>query len=84
MVRHDDSRCTKKSWTPEEDRTVARIVAKNGPGNWAEVAAHLVGRNGKQCRERWHNQLDPDIRKGPWDEEEDRIIMQLQKKLGNK
>ena len=34
------------------------------------------GRNGKQCRERWLNQLNPAIRKGPWTAEEDRIILE--------
>ena len=36
------------------------------------------GRIGKQCRERWHNHLNPDIKKSPWTEEEDRIIVQAQ------
>ena len=29
-----------------------------------------------QCRERWHNQLDPSIKKEQWTEEEDRILLQ--------
>ena len=74
----------KKSWTQEEDRKVAAIVRKHGPGNWATVAAKLKGRNGKQCRERWHNQLNPGIKKGPWTAKEDGIIMKLQRSLGNK
>jgi len=38
-----------------------------------------TGRIGKQCRERWHNHLNPDISKAPWSEDEDRIILQSQK-----
>ena len=38
----------------------------------------LKGRSGKQCRERWHNQLDPSIKKEQWTEEEDRILLQVQ------
>ena len=79
------TKASKKTWTEEEDRIVAQHVINVGrPAKWSKCAALLPGRIGKNCRERWHNQLDPDIRKGPWDEEEDRIIMQLQKKLGNK
>jgi len=33
------------------------------------------GRIGKQCRERWHNHLNPSISKAPWSEDEDRIIL---------
>ena len=43
-----------------------------------------TGRIGKQCRERWHNHLNPNICKAPWTEEEDRIILQCHGDLGNK
>lgn len=36
------------------------------------------GRIGKQCRERWHNHLNPNISKAPWSEDEDRVILQSQ------
>ena len=32
---------------------------------------------------RWHNHLNPDIRKSPWTAEEDRIIVQAHAKYGN-
>ena len=38
---------------------------------------------GKQCRERWHNQLDPNIKKEGWSEEEDRVLLQAHMELGN-
>ena len=45
----------------------------------------ILGRIGKQCRERWHNHLNPDISKAPWSEEEDRIILISQKEgTGNR
>lgn len=42
---------------------------------------HIIrsGRIGKQCRERWHNHLNPNISKAPWSEAEDRIILEFQK-----
>ena len=33
-----------------------------GEGKWAQIAEKLDGRAGKQCRERWHNHLRPDIK----------------------
>ena len=42
-----------------------------------------AGRTGKQCRERWHNQLDPKIKKEGWSEEEDRILWESHHELGN-
>jgi hypothetical protein len=73
----------KRQWTEEEDRIVCEHVRKNGPRKWSKIAANLPGRIGKQCRERWHNHLNPDIRKTPWTEEEDRIILQAHQKYGN-
>ena len=55
-----------------------------GAKNWSRVALELPGRIGKQCRERWHNHLNPDIKKEKWTEEEDAIIIREHKKLGNK
>ena len=37
-----------------------------------------------QCRERWHNHLNPAICKDAWTEEEDRIIMDAHNRIGNK
>jgi len=44
----------------------------------------LPGRIGKQCRERWHNHLNPHINKSPWTEEEDRKILEAHQSLGNR
>ena len=38
---------------------------KHGDKSWVLVASFLPNRTGKQIRERWHNQLDPMIMKGP-------------------
>jgi hypothetical protein len=35
-----------------------------GAVSWASLAKDVPGRSGKQCRERWHNHLNPDIVKG--------------------
>lgn len=48
------------------------------------MAEHLPGRIGKQCRERWHNHLNPRISKAPWAREEDALIFEAHRALGNK
>ena len=74
---------TKGPWTKEEDEMVVDLVKRYGAKKWTHIAAHLPGRIGKQCRERWHNHLNPAIRKDPWTEEEDRIILDAHQNLGN-
>uniref|UniRef100_P01104 Transforming protein Myb n=2 Tax=Avian myeloblastosis virus TaxID=11866 RepID=MYB_AVIMB len=74
----------KGPWTKEEDQRVIEHVQKYGPKRWSDIAKHLKGRIGKQCRERWHNHLNPEVKKTSWTEEEDRIIYQAHKRLGNR
>lgn len=74
----------KGSWTLEEDQMILDYVEKNGYKDWARLAAHLRGRTGKQCRERFKNHLDPNVEKKAWTEEEDRMLIDLHNKLGNK
>ncbi|XP_048007206.1 transcriptional activator Myb isoform X2 [Leguminivora glycinivorella] len=73
----------KGPWTKEEDEKVVELVQKYGPKKWTVIARHLKGRIGKQCRERWHNHLNPSIKKTAWTEHEDRVIYQAHKQLGN-
>ncbi|XP_036758120.2 myb-related protein B isoform X2 [Manis pentadactyla] len=74
----------KGPWTKEEDQKVIELVKKYGTKHWTLIAKNLKGRLGKQCRERWHNHLNPEVKKSCWTEEEDRIICEAHKVLGNR
>lgn len=74
----------KGPWTKEEDAKVIELVQRYGPKRWSLIAKHLKGRLGKQCRERWHNHLNPDIKKTAWTEAEDQLLYELHQMLGNK
>ena len=56
-------------------------VAQNveNPNNWTDIAEEmrgaLGGRNGKSCRLRWCNQLDPRLRKGAFTDWEDAVVV---------
>ncbi|KAJ8602089.1 hypothetical protein CTAYLR_001644 [Chrysophaeum taylorii] len=80
----DEGPRTKGPWTPEEDAKVVELVKEHGAKRWSTIAAQLPGRISKQCRERWHNHLNPEISKQPWSVDEDRTILQSHAKLGNK
>lgn len=74
----------KGPWTKEEDEKVIKLVKELGPKRWTVISRHLKGRTGKQCRERWHNHLNPDINKSAWREDEDNLIYALHRELGNR
>ncbi|KAK8536982.1 hypothetical protein V6N13_041936 [Hibiscus sabdariffa] len=74
----------KGQWTMEEDRLLIQLVEQYGLRKWSHIAQMLPGRIGKQCRERWHNHLRPDIKKDTWSEEEDKVLIQAHIEIGNK
>ncbi|KAJ1488972.1 Homeodomain-like protein [Baffinella frigidus] len=71
----------KGQWTKDEDEKVVQYVQKFGTKQWARIAQVLPGRKGKQCRERWHNHLNPDINKDAWGAEEDALLIEVQPAL---
>ncbi|KAI0529141.1 hypothetical protein KFK09_001688 [Dendrobium nobile] len=71
-------------WTAEEDNFLVKLVKEHGLRKWSHIAKKLVGRIGKQCRERWHNHLRPGIKKETWTEEEEISLIQAHKELGNR
>lgn len=56
----------RRGWTVAEDRRLTEIVRQTGAQSWSRVGALLGSRRGKQCRERWHNHLNPSVRKRDW------------------
>ena len=67
----------------EEDNILRDKRLKYGR-KWAKIAAHLPGRQGKQCRERYVNHLDPNLKKGEWSDDEEAILIALHEHHGNR
>ena len=63
---------------------MCRLVAAHGEQSWSLIAQHFPGRIGKQCRERWHNQLRPDIKRDAWIAEEEEALIEAHTRLGNR
>ncbi|GAB2224156.1 hypothetical protein Droror1_Dr00004904 [Drosera rotundifolia] len=81
-----DKRGLKKGpWTAEEDEILVNYISKNGHGSWRSLPK-LAGllRCGKSCRLRWTNYLRPDIKRGPFTAEEEKLVIQLHAILGNR
>ncbi|KAL5794093.1 hypothetical protein ACOSP7_002687 [Xanthoceras sorbifolium] len=75
----------KGPWTAAEDAILMEYVKKHGEGNWNAVQKNSgLMRCGKSCRLRWANHLRPNLKKGSFSPDEERIIIELHAKLGNK
>ncbi|CAN7114031.1 unnamed protein product [Brassica rapa subsp. narinosa] len=74
----------KGPWTKEEDDMIVQLIQKYGPKKWSTIARYLPGRIGKQCRERWHNHLNPTINKEAWTQEEELVLIRAHQVYGNR
>lgn len=72
-------------WSPEEDEKLINFINNNGYGCWSEVPEKAgLQRCGKSCRLRWINYLRPNIRRGKFTPEEEKLIISLHSVVGNR
>jgi len=77
----------RQRWKAEEDALLCAYVREYGPREWSLVSQRMntnLNRDAKSCLERWKNYLKPGIKKGSLTEEEQRLVIRLQAKHGNK
>ncbi|KAL0844457.1 hypothetical protein Bca101_017703 [Brassica carinata] len=77
----------RQRWSGEEDALLRAYVRQFGPREWHLVSDRMnkpLNRDAKSCLERWKNYLKPGIKKGSLSEEEQRLVIRLQEKHGNK
>jgi hypothetical protein len=76
-------------WSEDEDSKLKDAVQMHGGKNWFAISALVPGRTKIQCRNRWHNALDPSIgrangREGKWAEDEDNELRDAVQRHGSK
>lgn len=74
-----------RPWTEFEDNRLLAGIQKYGLEAWGSVA-QFVGnsRTKSQCAQRWSRGLDPRISKVQWTAEEDKLLLKLVGKYGQK
>lgn len=87
-----DSQSNRQGWSVLEDEILLKIVSSRGAKAWSGIAKELNAmvhegnpiRQGRHCRERWFNHVDPALVKGNWTEQEDEYIFEQFRKIGSK
>ena len=74
----------KVKFTPEEDEALLKLVQQFGTKDWIKISTLIGTRNPRQCRERFKNYLNPELRKDQWTKEEDELLEQKFKEFGAK
>lgn len=72
------------SWTQEEDLALQNAINQVGENKWVEISRMIGTRSPKQARERWTNCLKPGLKREPFEQWEDDIIIQKHQELGNR
>nr|XP_009792963.1 PREDICTED: transcription factor MYB48-like [Nicotiana sylvestris] len=72
-------------WTEQEDLQLVFYVKLFGDRRW-DFLAKVSGlkRTGKSCRLRWVNYLNPDLKRGKMTPQEERLVLELHCKWGNR
>ncbi|XP_062185919.1 transcription factor MYB4-like [Phragmites australis] len=72
-------------WSPEEDERLIKYITTHGHGCWSSVPRQAgLQRCGKSCRLRWINYLRPDLKRGSFSQQEEALIIELHRVLGNR
>ncbi|XP_045793596.1 transcription factor MYB87-like [Trifolium pratense] len=73
-----EKKLRKGPWSKQEDAILIKYVERYGPKKW-NLLQRVTGlpREGKSCRLRWLNHLNPYLKKGKLSEEEKQKIIQL-------
>ena len=66
-------------WKNTEDEILKAAVMKYGKNQWSRISSLLVRKSAKQCKARWHEWLDPSIKKTEWSREEEEKLLPLAK-----
>ncbi len=71
-------------WSNAEDAYLMQLVQTHGPLNWVRIAQTLSSRTPKQCRERYHQNLKPNLNHDPITPEEGAQIERLVLEIGKR
>ena len=70
-----------RRWTASEDQLLVEIVPRYKQ-DWKKIAKYFPGKPKSAVKRRWENKFDPNIKKTPWTQAEDRTILALLARFG--
>ena len=71
-------------WSQTEDSILLQLVNLHGAHNWVRISQTIQTRSPKQCRERFHQNLKPNLNHEPITPEEGILIEQMVAEMGKR
>ena len=66
-------------WKNAEDEVLKAAVMKYGLNQWSRISSLISRKSAKECKDRWYEWLDPNIKKTEWTREEEEKLLYLVK-----
>ena len=70
-----------RNWNEQEDNMLRELIAQYGK-QWSVIASHIPNRTATQIAARWEKCINPKLTKGPFNAEEDRLIIEFVEEFG--
>ncbi|OHT03610.1 Myb-like DNA-binding domain containing protein [Tritrichomonas foetus] len=70
-----------RNWNEEEDNMLRELIVQYGK-QWSVIASHIPNRTATQIAARWEKCINPKLTKGPFNSEEDRLIIEFVEEFG--
>ncbi|KAG8447512.1 hypothetical protein GDO86_014858 [Hymenochirus boettgeri] len=77
----------RKEFTKEEDEMLTQLVQRMRVGHhipYRKISYFMEGRDSMQILTRWSKSIDPAVKKGPWTEAEDELLLKAVSKYNEK
>ena len=75
---------TKEQFTEKENRKLLKLKSKYPEYDWEEISRLMKTKSDRQCKDRYNNYLDPNINKTPFNEDEDKLLIDKYNEIGSK
>lgn len=73
----------RKCFTPDEDARLLLLINKYRY-NWKKISNDMKNRSVRQCKERFHHYLSPNIKHDNWTQEEDILLLKTVDSFGKR
>lgn len=80
---HKREQYFRKCFTPDEDARLLLLINKYRY-NWKKISNEMKNRSVRQCKERFHHYLSPNIKHDNWTQEEDVLLLKTVDSFGKR
>jgi hypothetical protein len=83
-MENEASSKARQLFSKEEDNMIKQLYEEFGMRNWNRISQFLPARKAKNCRDRYLNYLQPNLKTEDWTAEEDSDLLKLVQQYGKK